>query len=215
MNSPHSHHEPGSGDPHGQWPAAESAFTSTGHPVDPELNQIDVDLARMAHEQAVPEGLADRIYQASVDELPVPNQLRGDFQETRQSIWRTPIFARLAMAAAVGLAFIVAVWAATESIPNDLQSSQPMLASSGEAPSIILFSKPIGPQQSPLTRTGKAVFVVSREEIGSPVSQLMETDRMSYSDLVGDMATIIEEASNESQENGSRQYELMSSDLGI
>ncbi len=219
MNRRKLHPGSGSEDLHGERSHTEPLFDLEGHPIDPELRRVDRAVERLARSQSIPTGLAERLYQASVEHLPTPQKIQVDFQQTQRShrsrSWRSPAFSRLAMAAAVGLAFIVAIWAMTESTPTPLPYQTSMIANTNSGSNIVLFAKPIGPERSPLTRTGKAVFVVSRDDVASPVSQLMETDRMSYSDLIGDMANIVEEASSPSIEADYQQYDISGPDLGI
>ncbi len=70
-----------------------------------ELEVIDSMLSREARRQSVPEGLIERVFDASVGGLPGPRRARVYRLEPprRASLW-----GRLAIAASIGLAFAVA-----------------------------------------------------------------------------------------------------------
>ncbi len=78
---------------------------------DSALRAIEEMLAREAARTGVPPGLARRVYQGSVGGLPVlPRQYRRRPRSGLQPLvlGRLAVWGRLAMAASVGLAFIVA-----------------------------------------------------------------------------------------------------------
>lgn len=78
---------------------------------DPALWAIDALLAREAARTGVPAGLARRVYQGSVGGLPVlSRQPRRSPRSGLQPLvfGRLAVWGRLAMAASIGLAFIVA-----------------------------------------------------------------------------------------------------------
>ncbi len=77
-----------------------------------ELREVDADLSAWARRQAVPPGLADRVFDASVGLLPV-RRIRPARANRLDSLIGFPAWAglggRLALAASIALAFFVAV----------------------------------------------------------------------------------------------------------
>lgn len=80
--------------------------------IPPEFREIEAQLASWARRQPVPPGLADRVFDASVGLLPARRRPRSPlFQMPRLaslSAWRG-VGGRLALAASITLAFVVAV----------------------------------------------------------------------------------------------------------
>lgn len=79
----------------------------------PEMRAVDDELRAQARQAEIPLGLSDRVFAASVKQLPVDlpgagdRRLRFPFQSwtARHGVW-----GQLAMAASVALAFGVALW---------------------------------------------------------------------------------------------------------
>ncbi len=76
--------------------------------VEPELRAIDSKLFEYAGRYPVPEGLSWRTYQASVGLLPTAESAQRPRPWRLQPMSPASIWGRLAMAASIGLAFIVA-----------------------------------------------------------------------------------------------------------
>jgi hypothetical protein len=84
-------------------PSINSAPDET--PLPAELRSIDARLARVARRSAVPRGLADRVFAASVSDLPTPALI--SIAEA-QPAWRRPsILGRVAVAAAITVTAMV------------------------------------------------------------------------------------------------------------
>lgn len=97
---------------------------------DPALWAIEALLAREAARTAVPAGLARRVYQGSVGGLPVlSRQPRRSPRSGLQPLvfGRLAVWGRLAMAASIGLAFIVASNVGRVGSPTRLAALSPDL----------------------------------------------------------------------------------------
>ncbi len=80
-----------------------------------ELRVTDELLAQMVAREPVPAGLNERIFRASVTALPARLRLHRATRHAapagpRRLQFHRPVWGQLAMAASIGIAFVVAVW---------------------------------------------------------------------------------------------------------
>ena len=94
-----------SADYHPSGPGHERETTYAGPP---ELRSLDAMLARQAGRLRVPPGLIQRVFEASVAGLPSPRQVWRRASHPEPVIATVSLWSRLALAASIGLAFIVA-----------------------------------------------------------------------------------------------------------
>lgn len=80
-----------------------------GSPLPAELETVDAMLAGHARRQAVPPGLVERVFDASVGLLPSPRRRAHPSWTPGPLRFPTAWWGRLALAASIGLAFVVAV----------------------------------------------------------------------------------------------------------
>lgn len=78
----------------------------------PELRRLDDALADLASVGPTPPGLTERVYAASVSELPARLRLVGSRRASARTVtWLSrPAWGQLAMAAGLALAFVVGAW---------------------------------------------------------------------------------------------------------
>jgi hypothetical protein len=140
----------------------------------PELRAVDELLGRYAHRQLTPAGLIDRVFDASVGLL--PSRRRREHVLRLQPAITDSLWGRLAMAASIGLAFIVAGRILPTGDPVSLLSPDVELA-------LLEYA---GPAELDVHQRFREV----EEARYGAVERLLTTRDMRFRDLTGDLANL-------------------------
>lgn len=165
--------------PSGAGPDPESLFADWADW--PQLRPVDELLAREGARQRVPEGLAQRIYEASVTHLPVPAVTRRG-----RSFWVEPLvqgrfalWGRLAMAASIGLAFVISLRVMHFQPRAGMPAAAAVVLSPDEE--LVLFDLEAG--------VDRVLGLVSDSPLGE-VEDILLTRDMTFRDLTADLALL-------------------------
>jgi hypothetical protein len=143
--------------------------------VPPDLREVDELLEWHARQQPVPAGLIDRVFDASVGLLPSHRPRRQPVLRLQPTIMDS-LWSRLAMAASIALAFIVAARMLPVSGPGSLLS-----------PDVELVQLDYG---APGDLDVHWRFRAREEAWYGQVERLGFTQEMSFRDLAGDLANL-------------------------
>lgn len=148
-----------------------------GSGLSPELAEIDSMMSRCARRQPVPEGLADRVFDASVELLPARRRRGGRVLRLRPA---RPVsissWGRLAMAASIAIAFFTASLLTPLGGPRKLLSPDVELA-------LLEFA---GAADAELPWTLREL---DDPQLGQ-VAHLLVTRDMTFRDLTSDLAAL-------------------------
>lgn len=140
--------------------------------VPPELREVDELLEWHARQQPVPAGLIDRVFDASVGLLPSRRPRRQPVLRLEPAITGS-LWGRLAMAASIALAFIVAGRMLPVGGPGSMLSPGIELVQGGPGDLDVHWR-----------------FRAREEAHYGPVERLGFTQEMSFRDLAGDLANL-------------------------
>ncbi|MHC4947654.1 MAG: hypothetical protein ACYTG1_05265 [Planctomycetota bacterium] len=143
---------------------------------EPELLDLDARLVRDARHGRVPSGLVDRVFRASAGLLPAPAPLplRSPGVPATGALW-----GRLAMAASVGLAFVVGSWLLRAERTRPGPPVHVAVAPAGLATSRVLDRE--------------AEQVLFGADGSSEVGYLLETRDLTLDDLSSELAMLVAE----------------------
>jgi hypothetical protein len=140
----------------------------------PELREVDELLGRYARREPVPAGLVERVFDASVGMLP---SRRRQPVLRLQPVITTSLWGRLAMAASIALAFVVAGRILPVREPSSLHS-----------PAVVLVPPEYaGAQDLDVSQR----FRDLEEEHYGAVERLLVTRDLTFRDLAGDLANLV------------------------
>ena len=160
--------------PMGRWTPGMNE--SRGHDApDGQLAEIDALLASYARHTEIPEGLSGRVYRASVAHLATRRTHTPLAFFKLRPVSLVPQLGRLALAASIGIAFVVAIRA----LP--LQERRAPLLPSIE----LLLLESAGPSEADVA----GLFEFEDPRFGA-VEQLLLTRDMTFRDLSGDLAQL-------------------------
>lgn len=158
----------------------------------PDLRHVDASLAEMAAREAMPVGLADRTYEASVTALPKQRlRLRGRIQTTsvhRPLRFHRTAWGQLAMAASVALAFVIgAMFLSDQPVLQDMSG---MTAHHGESSTVV----------TPVALTRPALLSREAEQElfganfnGDRFAYIVETRDVTHSDVLRDLNRLLDD----------------------
>ncbi len=144
---------------------------------DPELAQIEAALFRMARRRHAPAGLAGRVFDASVGLLPA-RRLRRARLFKLEPVSFGSVWGRLALAASIAVAFVVAIRSMPQERPRSPLSQAVelvLLESAGAAPADL-----------------QGLWRFEDPRYGA-VESLLVTRDMTFRDLSGDLARLAED----------------------
>jgi hypothetical protein len=152
----------------------------------PDLERIDESLADLAKRDQAPPGLTDRIYEASVSALP-RLRLRGRAAAGPQRMrFHRPVWGQLAMAASIGLAFVLVAWFL--SMPTGAPDRNDLIAERTDAPVVRTVAR------HSVRLTPEAEWLLLETGFnGERISYLVETRDITFADLRSESERLFDE----------------------
>jgi hypothetical protein len=164
---------------------------------DRRLVAVDDALARKAGSVSTPRGLNERVYRASVSHLPAhPADAPLRFPQRAAASMRSSAWGRLAVAASVALACVVAAWfhtSAPTTAPSERESIAQHTPASADELETTALPSPVAVTPTRIERLSPAAVWLLHEATQS--GYLYDTRDLTHEEAVSDLALVYEQLS--------------------